>query len=72
MRLKKFALNHQVRLYLEDEARLASLPGENPAAKIRDLVHESFAWKAKYDKLLASKQEMEEMYNPSDLPDAWV
>jgi len=41
MRPKKFAHNHQIRLYLEDEARLADLPGKNPAAKIRDLVHKA-------------------------------
>ena len=41
VRPKLFAPNHQVRLYLEDEAKLACLPGKTPAAKIRDLVHKA-------------------------------
>jgi hypothetical protein len=41
MKPKLFAPNHQVRLYLEDEARLDIISGKNPAAKIRELVHEA-------------------------------
>jgi hypothetical protein len=48
-RPKLFAPNHQVRLYLEDEAKLESLPGKTPAAKIRELVHEAFSMKAKQE-----------------------
>ena len=40
-RPKRFAPNHQVRLYLEDETKLESLPGTTPAVKIRDLVHKA-------------------------------
>lgn len=44
----------------------------NQAKRIEELGAEVAEWKAKYEKLLKAKQETEEMYNPSDLPEPWV
>ena len=43
MKPKRYAPPHLVRLYLEDDARLAAIPGNKAATKIRDIVRAYFA-----------------------------
>jgi len=41
------------------------------ALKIAEMLNEIETLKANYSKILKAKSEMEEMYNPRDLPEPW-
>ena len=59
----------QIKIKRSDYDRLVKfgVAGEPVHEAETRALNEAVEWKAKYDKLLATKREMKEMYNPSDL-----